>query len=215
MSMFPSLPDPAHLTDLYARFPHNVAPLMEYTDGVLRAEGELDIATRELIAAYVSALNACDFCFQSHLLYARAFGIGAGLIEELLADIDSADIAPALRPIFHYVKKLNTLPSRITERDARQVFDAGWSERAFYEAIRVCALFNMMNRIVEGCGVNFDYSGHADKHPATGQSPQQMKHSYADYGRRVEAARRQMETDADQAGEQKQADGEKRDISDG
>ncbi|HHS81933.1 MAG TPA: peroxidase [Devosia sp.] len=203
MPLFPSLPDPAHLSDLYTRFSHNVAPLMEYTDGVLRAEGELDIATRELIAAYVSALNACDFCFQSHLAYAQAFGIAGHIVEGLLTDIDSADIAPALRPIFHYVKKLNTLPSRIVEQDARRVLDAGWSEKALYEAVQVCALFNMMNRIVEGCGVNFDYSGQPEKHPATGQSPQQMQHSYADYGRRVEAARRQMATDAGQAGEKK------------
>jgi hypothetical protein len=33
------------------------------------------------------------------------------------------------------------------------VYDAGWDERAVYDAVAVCALFNFMNRYVEGLGV--------------------------------------------------------------
>ena len=33
------------------------------------------------------------------------------------------------------------------------MFEAGWSEEALFDAISVCAVFNMMNRIVEGTGV--------------------------------------------------------------
>ena len=41
----------------------------------------------------------------------------------------------------------------LIDADAQRVFDAGWSEEALYHAISVCAIFNFMNRIVEGCGV--------------------------------------------------------------
>lgn len=44
-------------------------------------------------------------------------------------------------------------PARVTDLDARLVFDAGFSEDALFDAISVCALYNFMNRIVEGCGV--------------------------------------------------------------
>jgi len=33
------------------------------------------------------------------------------------------------------------------------VSHAGWSEDALYDAVILCAAFNMMNRIVEGFGI--------------------------------------------------------------
>ncbi len=171
MPLLPSLPDPAHLKDLYARFPQNVRPLMDYTDGLLRSEGELSVGERELIATYVSALNACTFCAGAHRAYAEVFGIDGDLIDALIADFDSAPVDDKLRPVLAYVAKLNTLPSRMVQRDAQAVYDAGWSEAALYEAVQVCALFNMMNRIIEGTGVNFDYADAPEGHPAAGSRP--------------------------------------------
>jgi hypothetical protein len=40
--------------------------------------------------------------------------------------------------------------------DAKAVFDAGWDERALHDAISVAALFNFMNRYVEGHGLALD-----------------------------------------------------------
>ena len=39
------------------------------------------------------------------------------------------------------------------QEDAAQVFAAGWDEQALHDAISVCALFNFMNRLVEGMGI--------------------------------------------------------------
>ncbi len=33
------------------------------------------------------------------------------------------------------------------------VFNAGWSERALYDAIIICCTWNFMNRFVEGLGL--------------------------------------------------------------
>lgn len=187
MPLLPSLPDPAHLMDLYARFPENVRPLMEYTDGLLRGEGELSVGERELIATYVSALNACTFCAGAHRAYAEVFGIDGALIDALIEDVESAPVDERLRPVLAYVAKLNTLPSRLVQQDAQAVYDAGWSEAALYEAVQVCALFNMMNRIIEGTGVNFDYADAPEGHPAAGSSPEEQAASYSRFGAMVEA----------------------------
>ena len=109
MPFLPSLPDPAHLMDLYARFPENVRPLMDYTDGLLRGEGELSVGERELIATYVSALNACTFCAGAHRAYAEVFGIDGALIDALIEDVESAPVDERLRPVLAYVAKLNEL----------------------------------------------------------------------------------------------------------
>ena len=185
MPFLPSLPDPAHLRDLYARFPDNVQPLMVYTDGLLRGDGELSIGARELIATYVSALNACTFCAGSHRAYAEVFGIDPALIDALIEDFDSAPVDAKLRPVLAYVARLNTLPSKLTQADAQAVYDAGWSETALYEAVQVCALFNMMNRIVEGTGINFDYAQAPDGHPAEGSTPEEQAGSYSRFGEMV------------------------------
>lgn len=187
MALLPSLPDPAHLKDLYARFPDNVRPLMEYTDGLLRGVGELSVGERELVATYVSALNACTFCTGAHRAYAEVFGIDGALIDALIADVETAPVAGKLRPLLAYVAKLNTLPSRLVQADAQAVYDAGWSEAALYEAVQVCALFNMMNRIIEGTGINFDYAQAPEGHPAAGTTPEEQAASYSRFGEMIAA----------------------------
>jgi hypothetical protein len=93
---------------------------------------------------------------------AEALGVGPGLIEALLEDAETAPVAPELRPLLRYVAKLNTLPSRLGQADADAVFAAGWDEAALFHAIQVSAAFNLFNRLVEGAGVDFNYSGQED-----------------------------------------------------
>lgn len=66
MSIFPSLPDDAQLADVFRRFAKGVPALLAYHDDILRDRSPLTVATRELIAAYVSGLNACTYCHGSH-----------------------------------------------------------------------------------------------------------------------------------------------------
>ena len=185
MPQFPSLPEPSHLTDLLVRFPKNVGPLMAYVNAVLRSDGALSIAERELIAAYVSGLNACRFCFGSHAIYARAFGVPDGVVEALLDDIDTAPVADRLKPLFAYIAKLNTLPSRMVPGDAQAVLDAGLSEAALFEAIEVCGVFNLMNRMIEGAGVNFDYAANPGAHTISTGDADALSASYLNYAERI------------------------------
>lgn len=152
MSQFPSLPDDHQLADVFKRFPQSVGPLLAYHDRVLRDWSPLTVGERELIAAYVSALNACTYCHGSHQLAAEAFGIDASLLETLLQDPDSANIDRKLKPLLAYVAKLTRTPARMTAADAHAVYAVGWDEDALFSAVSVCGLFNLMNRIVEGTG---------------------------------------------------------------
>ena len=193
MPHLPSLPENAHLADLFRRHPKGVEALMQYTDDVLRGPGALSVAQRELIATYVSGLNACNFCFDSHLIYAELFGIEPGLVKSLLDDLDTAPVAEPMRALLAYVRKLNTLPSRIVGADASAALEAGNSEDALFEAVQVSSLFNMMNRLIEGAGVDFDYHAAPEAHPAHQSTPDAHTSSYAAFGRKL-AARTAKET---------------------
>ena len=70
--------------------------------------------------------------------------------------METCDIDPKLKPILAYVGKLTQTPSRMMQADADAVYAAGWTEQALFDAISVCALFNMMNQIVEGAGISID-----------------------------------------------------------
>ncbi len=154
MSFYKSLKDPAYLEDLFARFPRGVAPLIAFHDAVLRnPDSPLSVAERETIAALVSGLNACDFCFGAHKTMAMAFGIEETTITAMVEDVDSAPVDEKLKPILRYVRKLTLTPSRMVQDDADAVFAAGWPEEALHDAVLVCALFNFMNRVLDGSGI--------------------------------------------------------------
>ena len=149
----PTLGSNPHLADVFKAFPETVRPLLEYHDLLLRRPSPLSVAERELIAAYVSGLNACDFCYGAHQIIAEAAGIDADVFEQLLCDIDTAPVKESLKPVFHYVRTLTLSPARVTDTQAQAIRDAGWDDRAIHDAVAVCSLFNLMNRLVEGMGV--------------------------------------------------------------
>lgn len=185
MALLPSLPETAHLSDLFSAYPQGVAPLMAFADDVLRGDGALSIGERELIAAYVSGLNACVFCHGSHLAYARLFGVDEGVAEAILDDIDTAPVDERMKGLLRYVRRLNQLPSRLTPADVSAALASGCSEAELFQAIRISGLFNMMNRIVEGTGVNFDYADDPERHPAHGATPEDHAHSYNGFAGRT------------------------------
>ncbi|GHJ36919.1 carboxymuconolactone decarboxylase family protein [Streptomyces sp. TS71-3] len=153
MPFLPSLPDNATVMDVLRAFPEPAGPLVDYQQVVLRGPSPLSVGERELIAAYVSGLNACRYCHGVHGAVAEAFGIEEGVLAALLADVASAPVDDRLKPLFAYVRKLTETPGRMAAADAEAVFAAGWEEKALYDAVSVCALFNFMNRIVEGFGI--------------------------------------------------------------
>jgi uncharacterized peroxidase-related enzyme len=153
MSYLPSVPDDAPLLEVFRAYPDTAGLLLDYHQMVMRAPSPFTQAERELIAAYVSGLNACRYCHGIHRVTAEAFGIPEGTVTALLDDVDTAPVEERMKPVLRYVGKLTLTPSRITPSDAEAVFAAGWDERALYDAVSVCALFNLMNRLADGLGV--------------------------------------------------------------
>ena len=184
MSRFPSLPENPHLADVFKRFTRGVWPLLDFHDAILRGDSELSVGERELIAAYTSGLNACRFCHGSHRMIAEVHGIDAEVFNGLFDEPVTAGLDARWAPLLAYVRKLTETPARLTDADAQAVFDAGWSEEALYDAVVICAAFNMMNRIVEGTGVVPTPDGAAEarkRHEDTRDSAT----AYADFGKAV------------------------------
>ena len=130
-------------------------PLIELHQILMRNEDSpFTIAQRELLAAFVSGTNACKYCAGAHTAKAMEFGVEEELISSLLDDIDLSGVEDKMKPIFKFVKKLTLDPTKMIQSDADDVFNAGWSERALYDAIIICCTWSFMNRFVEGLGLS-------------------------------------------------------------
>lgn len=156
MTFLSSLPENGALLDVFRAFPETSRPLLHYHELVMRGPSPFTVAERELIAAYVSGVNACAYCHGVHTATAEACGVPAGVVPSAVADLDAAPVNDRLRAVLRYVGKLTSTPAGMTEQDADEVFAAGWDEQALHHAVLVCALFNFMNRLVDGLGVRSD-----------------------------------------------------------
>src|SRR5580704_13164065 len=154
MPQLRSLPEQPVMRDLYRAYPLTCKPLGELTEAAMRGPSPFSQGQRELIAAYVSGLNACTYCHGTHLGVAEACGVAPDLITSSLADVETAPLEPRMKPILRYARKLTLSPARMTEADAAAVYDAGWGDDALYSTVLVTALFNFYNRLVDGVGLD-------------------------------------------------------------
>ncbi|PQJ15778.1 carboxymuconolactone decarboxylase family protein [Aureicoccus marinus] len=153
MAYFSYLDENSDITDITFHDRLRLGPLDKASQAIMRGKSEFTEAEREIMAAYVSGLNACSFCLGSHTAVAELFGIDPSLIEQLVEDVETAPIDEKLKPVFQYLKKLTLSPSKIWEQDVEKVIKVGWSEEALHQAIVVGCLFNFYNRLLDGHGV--------------------------------------------------------------
>ena len=156
MPFFPSLPEDATTKQVFAAHPEIYSHWARVSEAILRGPSPLTPAQRELIGAYVSSLNSCQYCYGGHRAAAELFGVAPETIDGLIQDLATARIDGKLRPILTFVKKLTLTPTRMTQADADAVFAAGWNDAALHSAIAVCCVFSFMNRLVQGHGVEAD-----------------------------------------------------------
>jgi uncharacterized peroxidase-related enzyme len=154
MSYLPSLPSAA-LPDVLLAHPEPARPLMEFTEVALRGPSPLSVAERELVAAFVSGLNACGFCHGSHTAVVEALGVPPEVVSAAVSDLESAPVSEPVRVLLRYAALLTRTPAAVTAEDAAAVVSAR-GERALHDLVLVCAMFNMMNRYVDGLGIHAD-----------------------------------------------------------
>lgn len=112
---------------------------------IMRAEGTLSSAERELVGSFVSKISNCTYCYGSHVAVAEALGIA-----DAADQIDTP--SEKLRALFTLAEKLVKHERPISRADIDDVIYAGWPEAAAEEVIEVAAFFGFANRIVTGYG---------------------------------------------------------------
>lgn len=181
------IPEGAELSDVFRAYPVGARELLTFHDLVLRHPAPLTVAERELIAAFVSGINACGYCYGAHRIIAESFGLEESVIRSAISEPDMPRVPARMRPILRFADKLTRAPSSIRAVDRDAVLAAGWTEEALYYVVLTCALFNFMNRVVDGMGIVTSPAIQARqraRHDRAADDPVNLQ-AYRDYGRKL------------------------------
>lgn len=152
MPFFKQLPPDAGVRDILQMNKPAGRALVQLHEAVMRSDSPLSPRQHELIAAFVSGINECQYCYGVHSQTALAFGIEEQLLRQMLFGLEDSPIDAKMKALLLFVRRLTVAPQQLVQADADAVFTAGWSERALHDAILTASLFSFMNRLLEGHG---------------------------------------------------------------
>jgi len=131
--------------------PQTARPLSELCEVLLCGPGTLTRGERELIAAYVSALNDCRYCASSHSACAAAqLPGGMTVVEQVRADPGSAPVSAKLKALLAIAAAVARSGRAVTAGHVAQARGAGASDVEIHDAVLIAATFCMFNRYVDG-----------------------------------------------------------------
>lgn len=128
--------------------------MLAIASNLLFVEGHLTRRTKEMIATYVSALNACPYCLDSHASFLHQQGGSKELLLALFTgDLTSPSITGKERSLLNFVAKVTDESYKISRDDIASLQDAGWREPQIAETVHMTALFACFNRVANTFGL--------------------------------------------------------------
>lgn len=131
--------------------PETAEPMSALAEVLLRGDNTLSRGERELIAAYVSNLNECEFCQTSHSHFA-AYQLDGGmeLVDRVKADPATAEISDKMRALLAIAAKVQADARTVTGEDVAEARRQGATDVEIHDAVLIAAAFCMYNRYVDG-----------------------------------------------------------------
>lgn len=131
--------------------PETAKPLCDLAETLLRAPNSLTPGERELIAAYVSRLNECSFCSDSHAAFAAAqLPAGMALVDHVRTDLGTAPVTAKLGALLRIAGAVQRGGRNVRAEDVEAARAAGASDQEIHDTVLIAAAFCMFNRYVDG-----------------------------------------------------------------
>jgi len=138
---------------LLAYRPQTGGPLQQLANALLVEPNSLSRGDRELIAAYVSGLNRCEFCRDSHSAFAaEQLEGGSGLVADVHADPASAPISTLMKALLPIAAAVQQGGREVTPSLVSRAKAAGATDVEIHDTVLIAAAFCMFNRYVDGLG---------------------------------------------------------------
>ena len=127
------------------------APMKEFTQEAMRGPSAWSVGDRELMAAFVSQMNACEFCIGAHTATAARAYQDEAKVSAVLSNLENAPIGEPLRATLRLLGKL-TRAHAVTADDMRTVLASGVSREQIEDALAVSFAFNTTDRLADAFG---------------------------------------------------------------
>jgi uncharacterized peroxidase-related enzyme len=134
--------------------PETAKPLSDLADALLHAPGTLPPGERELIAAYVSHLNECTFCRNSHAAIAACHLDDEQVVSAVIRDPEAAAIPAKLKALLAVAARVQQGGRAVSREDIARARDAGATDVEIHDTVLIAAAFCMFNRYVDGLGAS-------------------------------------------------------------
>ncbi len=127
--------------------------LSNLAQSILHGPSPLSKGHRELIASYVSYLNECEFCHESHCASANAhFNDNGKLVNAVKKDLDNAPISDKMKKLLKIAGQVQKSGRQVTNEHIDAAKKAGTSDEEIHDTVLIAAAFCMYNRYVDGLG---------------------------------------------------------------
>jgi uncharacterized peroxidase-related enzyme len=136
---------------LFAFRPATAVPLSALAQVLLHDENTLTRADRELIAAYVSYRNDCQYCQTSHgALAAHHLNGDEELVRQVKHNFETAPISQKLKALLAIAGKVQESGKSVLPGDIERARSHGATDLEIHDTVLIAAAFCMYNRYVDG-----------------------------------------------------------------
>jgi len=137
---------------LLEMFKDTAKPLTDLANSILvRETPTFSKAERETVANYVSYLNGCVFCSESHAAVADHLW-GKPISKQVWENPTASPISPRLKTLLAIAAKVRGDAKSVTASDVAAAISAGATERDVHDTVLIAAAFCLYNRYVDGLG---------------------------------------------------------------
>lgn len=138
----------------FATHPPLAKAMIDLASNLLFIDGNLTSRQKEMIAAFVSSLNACPYCADSHgFSFLQRGGSTQALSAIQADDIHSPALTHEEQALLQFVAKVTHASAQIHRSDIEQLLSVGWTEIQIAEAVHVAAMYAAFNRIANAFGL--------------------------------------------------------------
>lgn len=143
--------DAPGIVSLFVYRPETAKPLCDLADVLLRDANSLSRGERELIATYVSRLNDCNFCSDSHAAFAAAqLPEGMELVDQVRTDPDAAPVSAKMHALLRIAGAVQRGGKNVREHDVAAAREVGATDVEIHDTVLIAAAFCLYNRYVDG-----------------------------------------------------------------
>lgn len=150
----PHIPLPTDIPGISSAFayrPATAKPLRELAEVLLRGPSTLSSGEREMIAAFVSSRNDCQFCHASHrAAAAHCLDGDYGVVDAIDNDYQRAPVSAKLKALLTIADRVRNSGKDLTSGDVERARAEGAADEEIHDTILIAAAFSMFNRYVDG-----------------------------------------------------------------